>query len=275
MTLLLSAALQDKGFQPTPWLQTPGRYSCTASLAASPATTAWLRCTSMGDSLVVYASLDAGSIVRRIALPFAAVAAADPRLLWNAVLDELVSPLQADAAAAAGLPLPASLLTLPEPLRAVLLGCLPAPSLAALAATGSRELRAAASDETLWRALYESEFTARVPGEEAACGAGAAALAARRGHRAAYAAAAAERTRARRREAMAAEMRRRRPRPQFAPAPLGPMFPGFGPAPPPPGFAPGILGGDFDRLPGGLGFGFGPGSGRGGMGGLPRHPGLG
>lgn len=288
LALLLHAAMLESGFHVAPcdgsgtesrpavagcappagWREAPGRYAFRYAFPPPPdagadvtAPAAWLRCRAVGAALVAYGALEAPpGTVHRLALPLAAgggPALAAPRAAWAAAKDALVSRLLAAACEAAGAPPPPALTALPDALKRALLATLPAESLAAVAAT-CRDLRYAASDEELWRRLYETQFgTPTAPGAAA----GAAALAARRGWRAAFAAAASERSRQSRRDAMAADMRRRRPRPHIFPAVPGPP-PGF------PGAFPGIIGGDYDLHPGGGGgFGGGFGGGRGGFGG--------
>jgi hypothetical protein len=297
LALTLHAALLECGFAcegaapgaphapPPGWRAASGaHFSFSYSFAAPPPprgltpARAWLRCAVLNAELVSYgallsdgsggASAPQAPDVHRLALPLVAgapAALAAPRALWAAAKDALAARLHAAACGATGAPQPPALLSLPDALKRLLLAFLPPHALAAVMCA-CRELRYAASDDDLWQRLYAVEFSAAAAAADGAtaagAAAGAAALAARRGARAAFAAAAAERARARRREAMAAEMRRRRPRPHIFPIPGGPL-------PPPPGFPgyPGIIGGDYDRIPGG-GMGGGMmGGGRGGFGG--------
>jgi len=289
LALLLHAAMQDASFVALPPSPAPARPRYTYALPGDPRPAAWLRCEALGGELVSYAAAE-GCDAHRLALSCAhAQQAAPPNLpflhlrsLWAAAKDALASRALRDALAAAGRPqLAPGLLSLPDHVKALALGRLDARSLAA-AACVCRELRFAAADEALWAALYASEFARAAPP-----------AAARRGARAAFAAAWEERERERRRAAMAAEMRRRRPRPHIFPVQQG-APPGFVPIMPP-GYQPGIIGGDYDLQPGGFGanrfqppggFGFGPlgpfppgpgggmfggGLGRGGMGLPPRR----
>jgi hypothetical protein len=235
----------------------------------------------------------------------AAAAAGQPRpvayrslpRLWRQLKDGLCAPLLAAHHRAAGLPPPAGLLALPldllvrEVLPRVALGAAAAAAAPASAAAptatvalegASRDLascclacsalRAAASADELWRPVFEAE--ARAPLAAAAAGGGLAPdpsserslrlAAERRGWKWAAAALVTER---RRRERLARLRQRRsalaRPWPGGA---IGGPRPPFFPAPPGFGGAPGIIGGDYDRLPGGGGRG-GPGLGFGGGGG--------
>ena len=153
--------------------------------------------------------------------------------VWLALKDGVALPMLAACAAAAGLPPPAGLASLPTELKARVLTCLVPLELAALACTCT-EFRYMAASDAVWEPLFRAHFPSPpVFIEEQA---------ARRGFKWAFGHCWAER---RRREEDLARSRRRR----FAPA-----VPHFGPRPPfypphaPPGF-PGIIGGDQDRLP--------------------------
>lgn len=190
---------------------------------------------------------------------------ASTRRLWTALKDGLAFPMLLAAYAEAGLPPPVGLLALPEDIKHRLLELVEAQDLASLCCTCS-ELRHLASQDELWRPLFEREFPHAPPYFTAQAQQG-------RGYKWAFAQCWRER---RQREEALRRVRARSfmpavphfgvPRPPFYPPPLRPGYPG-------------IVGGDFDRLPQ-----FGPGSGlpgqfggigrrhgRGGLGGFDMH----
>lgn len=174
------------------------------------------------------------------------------RDLWNERLkDGLAVPALGAARAAAGLPPPAGLLTLPTEVKDAVLRRLGGLDLAALGATCS-ELRHLAAADALWGPLFGEEFPSP-PADVADA-------ATRRGYKWAYGHLHAERRRT------AEQARRRRRRYLIPGVPHFGPHPPFYPAPAPPGF-PGMIGGDQDRFPqlppslggGGLGGGGAPG----------------
>jgi hypothetical protein len=183
------------------------------------------------------------------------------RCLWNALKDTIALPMLTAVCAAIGFPPPAGLLTLPGELKSRILASLPALDVAALASVNS-ELRHVASDDAFWRPLFDAEFPSplswvidQIP---------------RRGYKWAFAMCWRERE-LRRKEMEDARRRHYHflaspPGPHFSPAP-------FYPAPPPRGF-PGVVGGDYDRLPFLGGTGIGGGAGGGGFGGVPGGRGM-
>ena len=283
--LALHAAMLDAGFVDASDAAAPlGTSACTTmqfkyALPSAPAAhIAWLRITSIGGEVVAYGGLVATpDDVLRVALPTqryhiqnlpadapaGALPFAQLPALWMTAKDGMAAPLLRWACLQAGLvpPIP-SLLSLPEQVKHLVLGALPAQALAAVACV-CRDLRFAASDEALWRALYHTEFAGAggggpLPHDTKA-------IVAARGWRVAFGFAWRARVQAQRRAAMAADMRRRRPRPHIFPVPGMPLppVPGF------PGGFPSVIGGDYDLFPGGRGGGggFGLSGGGGGFGG--------
>ena len=211
------------------------------------------------------------------------------RALLNSVADTVVAPTLRVVRDAAGLPPLPSLLTLPEEVKEHVVCCVAAacvadaqrnppparPSeeqappprasvaartLVSLAQT-SRHLAAAADTEAAWRTVLDADFRDWRLREEARQGDGATL-------RVVY------------RALLAAEKRSHRERGNFlrmlqtqrAPPPRAPFPPPRGGVP---GGFPGMIGGDYDRFPGGGGGGFGGGFGGGGFGGMPRGGGFG
>lgn len=272
----VEAAFQQRGFVPAEGVPVPPQTVPTALALrlqyAPPGSaavgTAPVVCTVVADDLmgrwlVVYGAVEGAgagagaggecesAVVRRACLDARAELLADGSLrdggagAWRLLRDELVQPLAYDARAALGLPPPAGLTALDRALQLRILAPLPASSLAALACT-CRELRAAATDDRLWSALYRRNFGS-VPTRPVAPG---------RWYRAYDAearmreASRQERERQRREE----EARRRAPVPLPGPMPGGPQ-----PQPGPPQSL--VIGGDYDRFPAGV-----PGL-------VPGHPG--
>ncbi|KIZ04482.1 hypothetical protein MNEG_3474 [Monoraphidium neglectum] len=168
---------------------------------------------------------------------------ADAPALWLQLRDRVALPLLAAARAAAGLPPPVGLLTLPWELQEAWLKLLPAKDLASLAGSCC-QLRNLGSLDSLWLPLFEAEFPHASPAERADGNA--------HGWKAAFAEAWRRRA-ARRRAAHRLLRPHARPFPP-APAPWAPLLPPGGPRMPP-----NVIGGDYDRLPGGLGYFGGPG----------------
>ncbi|EFN54736.1 hypothetical protein CHLNCDRAFT_134618 [Chlorella variabilis] len=176
-----------------------------------------LQCSSLGGGVVL--ALDPAST----------------RRLWTALKDGLAFPMLLAAYAEAGLPPPVGLLALPEDIKHRLLELVEAQDLASLCCTCS-ELRHLASQDELWRPLFEREFPHAPPYFTAQAQQG-------RGYKWAFAQCWRER---RQREEALRRVRARSfmpavphfgvPRPPFYPPPLRPGYPG-------------IVGGDFDRLP--------------------------
>lgn len=290
VALALHAAMLDTGFvdvtaAPVPSETTaPHTTRFWYALPHDPAThAAWLRVSAVGGDVIAYGGLVASpDDVLRVAVPSQRFVAALPPgapagslplaqlpALWTAAKDGIAAPLLRWAYLHAGLepPIP-SLLSLPQQVKHLVLGALPSQALATVACV-CRDLRFAASDDTLWRALYDAEFGNGGGGAaDGAAGEGQEAIVRARGWRVAFGAAWRARAQAQRRAAMAADMRRRRPRPHIFPVPGMPQPP----VPGIPGGFPGIIGGDYDLYPGGRGagggaggggFGFGFGGGRG------------
>ena len=189
--------------------------------------------------------------------------------LWRDAKDSLALPASIRARTAAGLPSPPPLLALPDELKLATLASLATPrDICAVGAT-CRELAALASSDALWKPLHDAEFGAETSNDvrrvrDASSGTGA--------FRRRYAEKHAERARREReRERRVAEMMRARERAARAgPGPYVPHPAGGGGfvASPPPGYVPGITGGDYDLYPAGGGGmpGF-PGGFAGGLGG--------
>jgi hypothetical protein len=205
--------------------------------------------------------------VRAAAAPAGAGAGAlFPRLpaTWRLLKDQAALPLLLAACCAAGRGPPFGLLALPQELQTRVLEALPAQALAALAAACA-PLRHLAAADVLWRGLFEREWpqAGRHEAQEAE----------RHGYKWAFGRRWAERARRQR--------HRRLPPHAMMPVPFpGPMP--FGPARRPPFMPPGVVGGDYDRLPGGALPGGGPGMFPGGggalgaaLGGGPFMPGFG
>ena len=278
LALALHAAALDAGFvDATPSVGDALSGSAAQfryALTAGGPQAAWMRTSLVGGDVVAYGGLFTADDVLRVAvrisdhyaqLPLDSLPEALPfsqlPALWMAAKDGLAAPLLRWACVAAGLvPPQPSLVSLPENVKFHILAMLPPKALAA-AACVCKDLRFAASDETLWRAAYLAQFGQTSGGHGA--------VVAARGWRVAFGAAWRAKAQAERRAAMAADMRRR-PRPHIFPSPGWPQppVPGF------PGQVPGIIGGDYDLHPGGrgggVGFGFRGGQGMFGMGG--GHP---
>ena len=223
---------------------------CTPAAAAAAAAGDAAAPSGSGDAIAA-----APVAPRRRGWPHAARLAARLPDLWIALRDRLALPLLARAAAAAGLPPPAGLLTLPWELQEACLRRLAARDLAALSAACA-QLHSLAAVDALWRPLLEAEFGADATVADRAD-------ANARGWKAAFAAL--WRRRAARRRAAHRLLHagpRARPFPP-APVPWAPQRPGGGG----PIMPPHVIGGDYDRLPGGLGFDGGVGGM--GFGGLP------
>ncbi|KAG2489456.1 hypothetical protein HYH03_012092 [Edaphochlamys debaryana] len=146
--------------------------------------------------------------------------------------DGLSLPLLAAACRAAGVAAPLGLPLLPLELQMGILGRLAPVDLARLSCA-SAWLHSLASDDSLWRPLYDKEFAGPGNGQPPAD-----ALA--RGYKAAFG----------RRWRERVDMRKRRQvfrpaAPTWGPPPLAPAWR-------PPFMPPGSVGGDYDRLPGGL-----------------------
>jgi len=174
-------------------------------------------------------------------------------LLWRDAKDSLALPASIRARTAAGLPSPPPFLALPDELKLATLTYLAeARDVCAVGAT-CRELAALASSDDLWKPLHDAEFGAETSNDVnrtqlwPAAGPGA--------YRRRYAEKHAERARREReRERRVAEMMRARERAARAgPGPYVPHPAGGGGffASPPPGYVPGITGGDYDLYPAG------------------------
>ena len=172
--------------------------------------------------------------------------------LWRDAKDSLALPASIRARTAAGLPSPPPLLALPDELKLAALASLAeARDLCAVGAT-CRELAALASSDALWKPLHDAEFGADALNDanRASSGPGAS------HYRRRYAEKHAERARREReRERRVAEMMRARERAARAgPGPYVPHPAGAGGgffASPPPGYVPGVTGGDYDLYPAG------------------------
>ncbi|GLC47227.1 hypothetical protein PLESTB_001307700 [Pleodorina starrii] len=173
----------------------------------------------------------------------------DPAGHWRRLKDELVLPLLAAACRATGAPPPLGLLVLPLELQLTVLRRLQARDLAALSGVCTALHRLASEDE-LWRPLYDTEFGPALPAADAA-------LANTRGFKCVY---------GRRWRERAERLRRRQ---WFRPVPPVPMWgpPPMAPFIRPPYMPPGAIGGDYDRLPLPL-------LGAGGMGGIGGPPAI-
>jgi hypothetical protein len=187
------------------------------------------------------------------------------RTLWHGVKDALALPASIAARAAAGLPSPPPLLAIPDELKLAVASRLA--SWRDLCSLGStcKELAYVTNSDALWRPMHDAEF-----GPDASTSSGDASTtqldtAAGGTYKRRFAKKHKERAeRERERERRVAEMMRRREEMNGPPGPHVP-HPGMGFNPRggffhgPPGYTPGITGGDYDLYPTG-----------GGLGGRPR-----
>jgi len=195
----------------------------------------------------------------------------DARGFWSRVKDAFASRLRRDVAIAAGLRPPAGLLALPDDLKLAALRRIPAEDFASLCAAGStcRELRFVADADGLWEERFRVCFgdTARVDADATRAlegnstrdrfreGSSDSLYDASRRWKRRFAArvVAAREEEARRRERAERETRGTRAGfPGFYSGGGGGLGPGYV-QPGPPGFVPGITGGDYDLYPGGMG----------------------
>ena len=244
------------------------RGDASSSSRGAPARVALLEA---GDWLRPARARDGASLV-------GCFAASHMRGSWARLKDTFASRLRHDLRLAAGLPSVSGLLALPDHLKAEVLRRVPLDDFRTLCAASAacREMRFAADDDALWSARFEATFGADAATRERArreADADARDGAAR--WKRAFAEATLAARRAARQRRRARELAERHAR--FAPFGV-PSNPGFGGGViphGPPGYTPGVTGGDYDLFPGGL-FGSGGatpgfpgGGGRGFPGGTP------